>query len=229
VRTLKALDAWDNEMRSGASEPLIFMAWLREAVRAIYADDLGPAFPRFFGPQVQALLRLLEGRATGRNWCNNLATTTIETCDMQIANSLKTALADLTKHYGSDRAHWKWDIAHSAISDHQALGTVPLLGAFFNIVVPSPGGPYTLDRGQVDFASALPFANRGAASSRAIYDLSNPEASQFIHTTGQSGNPFSPYYRSFAERWSKGEYIQIPTSRAEIDRSAIGTWRLKKT
>ena len=33
--------------------------------------------------------------------------------------------------------------------------------------------------------------------------------SLYIHTTGQSGNPLSPFYRSFAERWAKGDYIEI--------------------
>ena len=87
--------------------------------------------------------------------------------------------------------------------------------------------PYTLNRGQVDFGADNPFANRGAASCRAIYDLADLDSSLFIHTTGQSGNPFSPFYRSMAERWSKGEYIRVPTARVEIERGAIGTWTLR--
>ena len=47
-----------------------------------------------------------------------------------------------------------------------------------------------------------------------------------MHTTGQSGNPLSPFYRSFAERWAKVEYIEIPTKRADVAKTAIGTWRL---
>ena len=108
----------------------------------------------------------------------------------------------------------------------QPFGVLAVIGRFFNVEVPSPGGPYTINRGQVDFGAEPPFANRGAASCRAIYDLSNLDASQFIHSTGQSGNPFSPFYRSFAERWSKGEYIPSqpkgPTSNAS--RSEPGPW-----
>ena len=36
--------AWDATMRGRRAEPLIFTAWVREAVRAIYSDDLGAAF-----------------------------------------------------------------------------------------------------------------------------------------------------------------------------------------
>ena len=48
----------------------------------------------------------------------------------------------------------------------------------------------------------------------------------YIHTTGQSGNPFSPFYRSFAERWAKVDYIEIATKRDAIAKAAIGTWKL---
>lgn len=225
-QTLDRLQAWDGMMRGDAPEPLMFMAWLRETVRGVYADDLGVAFPRFFNPQATVLIRLLSGKASGRDWCDNVATSERESCASVISAALGTALADLDKRYGSNRGGWRWDKAHYAANEHRPLGTLAIVGRFFNVEVPSPGGTYTLNRGQVDFNSEPPFANRGAASCRAIYDLSNLDNSQFIHTTGQSGNPFSPFYRSFAERWSKGEYIGIGTKRADIERTAIGTWHL---
>jgi penicillin amidase len=202
------------------------MAWSRELVRTIWADDLGPIFARFFGPHAQALSRVLEGRALGRDWCDDLATSAKETCAFQISRALDAALSDLEQRYGSER-NWRWGEAHAAIGEHRPFGMLALLGSFFNVEVPSPGGPYTLNRGQVDFGSDYPFANRGAASCRAIYDLSDLDGSLFIHTTGQSGNPFSPFYRSMAERWAKGDYIRIPTALADIERTAIGTWVLE--
>ena len=92
--------------------------------------------------------------------------------------------------------------------------------------MPSPGGTYTLNRGKTDFGEEQPFANRHASSYRAIYDFADLDRSLYIHTTGQSGNPMSPFYRSFAERWAKVEYIEIPTKRDAIAKAAIGTWRL---
>lgn len=226
ARTLDRLQAWDGFMRGDTAEPLMFMAWVRETVRAIYADDLGPAFPRFFNPRAAVLIRLLEGKASGRDWCDTSATAEREACAGLIAGALGTALADLDRRYGSNRGRWVWGSAHYAANEHRPLGSLAVIGRFFNVEVPSPGGTYTLNRGQVDFNAEPPFANRAAASCRAIYDLSNLDNSQFIHTTGQSGNPFSPFYRSFAERWSKGDYITIGTQRSDIERAAIGTWRL---
>jgi penicillin G amidase len=61
--------------------------------------------------------------------------------------------------------------------------------------------------GQYDFKDkAAPFANRHAASLRAIYDLSDLEKSQFIYQTGQSGLVWSQRYRDMAQPWSQVQY-----------------------
>ena len=78
----------------------------------------------------------------------------------------------------------------------------------------------------MDFDLEHPFANRHASSYRAIYDLADLDRSLYIQTTGQSGNVFSPYYRSFAERWANVDYVEITTRRDDIVKSATGTWKL---
>ena len=223
---LDRLERWDATMRADIAEPLIFMAWERETVQAIYRDDLGGAFERFFATRALALTRLLEGRSTSRDWCDNRATPARETCDDVIAAALKAALTDLEKRYGADRSRWRWGPAHYAAGEHRPFGLVPGIASFFNIEVPSPGDPYTLNRGMVEFGEDPPFANHGASTYRAIYDFADLEHSLYIQTTGQSGNPFSPYYRSFAERWAKVDYIEIPTRREVLAKEALGTWRL---
>lgn len=223
---LDRLGTWDAAMRSDLAEPLIFTAWVRETVKAVYADDLGAVFERYFDTRAVALQRLLEGRATARDWCDNRATPAHETCEGVIAASLTAALRDLERRYGTDRTRWRWGTAHYAYSEHRPFGSIPGLARFFDVEVPSPGGTYTLDRGKTEFADEPPYANRMGTSLRAIYDLADLDRSLYIQATGQSGNPFSPHYRSFADRWAKVEYIEIPTRRSVIEKTAAGTWRL---
>ena len=223
---LDRLERWDATMRAEAAEPLIFIAWERATVRAIYRDDLGSAFARYFSARALAMTRLLEGRSTSRDWCDDRSTLARETCDSVIADALETAMAELEKRYGSDRTRWRWGPAHFAYGEHRPFGLIAGMASFFNVEVPSPGDSYTLNRGIADFGEEPPFANRAASTYRAIYDFANLEGSLYIHTTGQSGNPFSPYYRSFAERWAKVEYIEIPTRREAFTRDALGTWTL---
>ncbi len=224
---LDQLTAWDATMRADRPEPLIFTAWLREAVRAIYSDDLGPAFRSYFDYRATALLRLLEGKATGRDWCDDRTTPERERCGSVLAAALTIALRDLEQRYGRDRSKWRYGDAHLAYNEHRPFGAVPSMASYFNVTVPSPGGNYTLNRGKAEFGEEdTPFANRHASSYRAIYDLADLEKSLFIQTTGQSGNFLSPFYRSFADRWAKVEFIEIPTKRETVAKSALGTWRL---
>jgi penicillin amidase len=61
-------------------------------------------------------------------------------------------------------------------------------------------GQYHLDKADA------PFANRHAASLRAIYDLAEPENSLFIYQTGQSGNVLSGRYRDMSDTWAAVDY-----------------------
>jgi penicillin amidase len=223
---LDRLAAWDAAMRAEAAEPLIFVAWMREAMRAIYRDDLGLAFPAFFDVHAPVLERLLAGAAHGRDWCDDRTTPVREDCGAVLARALEAALADLERRYGADRGQWRWGTAHFANGEHRPLGMLAVIGNFFNVEVASPGDGYTLNHGKPEIREEPPYANRLAASYRAIYDFADLDRSLYIQSTGQSGNPFSPFYRTFAERWAAAEYIRIPTQRAEIEAAALGTWRL---
>jgi penicillin amidase len=224
---LGRLSAWDATLQVEMVEPLIFTAWLRQALVAVYRDDLGAAFPEFFDAKsASALANLLDGRSS-RDWCDDVTTAPRESCASRLALAFRAALVDLEQRYGPDSSRWTWGRAHYAFSGHRPLGQLSWVGDFFNVRVPSPGGPDTLNRGQARFGEEPPYVNRHAATFRAIYDFASLDGSLYIHATGQSGNPFSPFYRNFAERWAKGEYIKIPVDRGEIDKRAIGTWRLR--
>ena len=225
-KVLDQLTAWDGRQTVSSTESLIFVAWMREATRGIYADDLGPAFGRFFDARPQALIRLLEGKATSRDWCDDRRTPARESCAQVLAEGLSRALKDLEAQLGPDRSKWRWGDLHVAYNEHRPFGMFPTLAPYFNVEVPSPGGDETLNRGQSEWSEARPFANRHASSLRVIYDFADLERSLFIVPTGQSGNPMSRHYRDFAQRWSRVEYIEIPTTPEAVARIAAGTWTL---
>ena len=100
-------------MRGDAPEPLIFTAWLREAVRAIYSDDLGAAFARYFDTRALALIRLLEGRANGPRLVRRPRDAGARELRRHAGRARsRAALADLERRYGKDRRKWRWDTAH---------------------------------------------------------------------------------------------------------------------
>ena len=221
------LETWDGTMERSDSAPLVAVAWVNAAAEAILKDDLGQDFEKFRTSKSDRLASILSGQANARNWCDNRLSEPVESCKAVLEDALDAAIADLTEKYGKNPDFWQWGEAHIARGRHATFGKLPVINSFFNVEVPSSGGAQTLNRGDMSPGDPNdPFGNIHAASYRAIYDLSMPDRSVFIHSTGQSGNPFSPHYRDFAERWSAGDYIIMTTKPAEYGAGALGTFRL---
>lgn len=217
-RALQALSTWDGTMAVDRAEPLILAAWWRELGRALYSDELGDAFTRNWSTRAVFVANVLDDRDGQSRWCDDVRTKRVETCDEILSASLEGALSELRRRYGADPARWRWGDAHPAHHTHRPFSRVPWLARFFDISVPSAGDAYTINVGRSDFDNpAEPFANRHAASLRAIYDLADPQASLFIHSGGQSGNPLSSHYRAFAAPWTHGEYIPMVTERRRLE------------
>ena len=217
-KALVLLGKWDGAMAPERSEPLIAWAWWRELTRAIYADELGDAFRANWLSRAVFLGNVLSGDPALARWCDNVRTPAAETCEEVLALSLEAALADLIRRHGGDQARWRWGEAHAARHEHRPFGRQPLLAKLFDIRVPSPGDAYTVNVGRNNLNDeAQPFANRHAASLRAIYDLSDLERSLYIHSGGQSGNIFSDHYEAFTEAWARNEYIPMRTARKTLD------------
>jgi penicillin amidase len=225
---LKWLSAWDGEMAAGRTEPLLFVAWWRELSRALYADELGPAFRGAWSERAPFLANVLADKGGQSRWCDDVRTKRTESCDDILNASLDRAIAELRRRYGDNPDRWRWGTAHEARLRHRPLSRNAWLRRHFDIVVPTGGDSYTINVGRMDFADeAEPYSNRHAASFRAVYDLADPEASVFIHPGGQSGNPLSSHYRDFAPLWAQGDYVPMITERARLE--AAGAQRLVLT
>jgi len=95
------------------------------------------------------------------------------------------------------------------------------------LAISTPGDIYTVNVGRnVLSDEAQPYANRHAASLRAIYDLSDLEQSLYIHSGGQSGNIFSDHYKAFSEAWAKSEYIPMRAERKTLEKEPHQLLRL---
>ena len=217
-RALDLLRGWDGAMAAERPEPLIAWAWWREFTRALYGDELGDAFRAQWGPRAVFVSNVLARTGDHERWCDDVRTPAVETCDEVLAVSLDKALADLRSRFGSEPSSWRWAAAHFARHEHRPFGRQPLLARVFDIRVPTAGDSYTVNAGRLDFFDdQQPFANRHAASLRAIYDLADPQRSVFIHSGGQSGNILSPHYDAFTEAWAKGEYVPMVSARPVLD------------
>jgi penicillin G amidase len=152
-------------------------------------------------------------------WCDDKATAAAETCAQQIGAAFDRALDELRAVQGEDVAQWRWGRAHLARSEHRPFSRIQPLARWFELRTPVGGDTYTVNVSRVglrpDATTGELYLNEHGPSLRAIYDLGDPSRSGFMHSTGQSGIPWSPQYRSFVERWAKVEYVPVWGAAAE--------------
>jgi len=195
---------FDGRMDPGRAAPLIAAAWADELTRGVIAPRLGQErFEALYGKRTfrLGLETILADPQAAAAWCGAGG------CAQQSARALERALDRIAARQGQDPAAWRWGESHPAQSTHRPLGNVAALARFFDVAVPTGGDNWTVNVGQYwANDSRRPFANRHAASLRAIYDLADPEQSLFIYQTGQSGLVFSPRYRDMSQEWAAVRY-----------------------
>jgi penicillin amidase len=208
------LERFDGTMKGDDAAPLILWAWTRHVTEAIFADELGPALWRSTWNSRSlrdALENVLANDPTG--WCDDITTPAKETCADQANLAFTRALEELEAAQGSDIAAWRWDRAHVARSEHRPFSRVKALARFFELRTPVGGDTYTVNVSRVnlrpDPVTGERYLDEHGPSLRALYDLADPGQSRVMHSTGQSGNLFSPHYRDFVERWQQVEYVPL--------------------
>ena len=226
-KALALLSGWDFKLDRTRPEALIYNNWLNKLNAALLEDELGPEFESFRRPKTELITRILSGAAATSepplDWCDNVRTAQIESCGEILARSLEESLAETTAALGEDLNAWRWGDVHRATLPHPVLSRIPVISKIFDISVETDGGAETVKRAGVSFRGPIDkrFNDRHGAGYRAVYDLANPNNSRFMIATGQSANPLSPYYGSFAERWRDGDYITINNIAMKAERRLI--------
>ncbi|WP_088282074.1 penicillin acylase family protein [Ideonella sp. A 288] len=218
------LAAFDGDMRGDGAGGLVYWAWSRHLSRRLLADELGPFYVRTLG--MRGYYDAIEG-VMARNdawWCDDKGTAdAVETCAAQADAALTEALDELQVLQGANPATWRWDRTHLARSEHRPFSRVKALARWFELRTSVGGDTYTVNVSRVglvpDAATGEFYLSDHGASLRGLYDLADPNRSRIMHSTGQSGVPWSPLYRSFVEPWTRVEFVPLwpaPGARSEV-------------
>ncbi|MDQ7020087.1 MAG: penicillin acylase family protein [Robiginitomaculum sp.] len=197
---------WDGNLAPGRPEGLIYAGWMRAFSKLVYADDLGDDFERFWTPRRGFMERVVTG--DNANWCDDINTEEHETCQTMAGRAFDKAATALGDAYGKNPQKWRWGAVHEAVFAHPLFGGIPILKSFFSVRVPVGGDGSTPNVAHYSYKSGN-FDAPWGPSMRAIYDLSDMNASLYMSAPGQSGQVLSKHYRDMAKSWAKGEYIQI--------------------
>jgi penicillin amidase len=200
------LAGFDGTMAADRAAPLIYWAWMRHLTLRVLGDDLRIVPDKHIGSRsfFDAVDGILE--RDDASWCDDNRTPAAETCLQQAGAALDAALDELQALQGPDPAAWRWGRAHQARAEHRPFSKVAPLARFFELRAPVGGDTYTVNASRVnlkaDGVTGEHYLNEHGPSLRALYDLGDRSRSRFMHSSGQSGLPWSAHYRNLLPGWA---------------------------
>lgn len=204
--TIKILQGWDGRMTPDSQAAL-----LADEIRIAFRSRL---LAGNFGEETAKKLRW----ANEGNFLNKIITEKpkqwLPKEYASYTELLKASEIDarekLIKNLGVDRAKWTWGEAGKARFPH-ALISAPLIGLQFNVpTLPAKGSGGT---------AASPNVNSGV-SMRFLAQPPDWDLTRQVITTGESGDPKSPYWADQLENWYQGNTPVFPFSASAVKNAA---------
>jgi penicillin amidase len=209
----RQLAGFDGTMSADRAAPLIYWAWMRHLTLRVIGDELSVLPDKHVGSRsfFDAIDGILERDDPA--WCDDKRTPAAETCIQQAGAALDAALEELQGLQGPDPVSWQWGRAHQARAEHRPFSKVKPLARFFELRAPVGGDTHTVNVGRVnlkaDSVTGEHYLDEHGPSLRALYDLGDRSRSRFMHSSGQSGLPWSRHYRDLLPRWVEVQDLPV--------------------
>jgi penicillin amidase len=198
------LAGWNGDMDPTRPEPLVWAAFSQRMPRMAVAQAGVPD-----APASAEFLHFLLTDPRGAWWCGG-------DCRTLAALALAEAVGDLVTRHGPDPAGWRWGEAHQARFEHPLLRFIPGLNRWTGLAVPVGGDGHTVQRQTYRMTGPQPFTALQGAGLRMAVDLSDPDATEVMLGTGQSGHPLSPHWGDLIGDWRDGRPLRLTRVPGEI-------------
>ena len=187
-RYLKIFSLWDLKNDPNEEGPVIFKCWWTHLDKEIYDDEFSKTSLRMLRPFESTLLEALL-KDTAYSFIDNIDTPEKETLRKVITDAFLKSMPDLTEAAKDSRLSW------AKFKDTWARHLLQL-PALSRMHLPIGGGTHCIN-------AAKQFHG---PSWRMIVHLTAKTEAYGIYPGGQSGNPGSPYYDTFIDKWAAGKY-----------------------
>ena len=207
TRAASLLAEWSRSYTPDDRRAVLFESAMERLVRGVWdelvpADSTSPNRPRL--PGTLALARLMKDPTSA--WWDDHRTPGVETKDDMLCAALDGAMLELLKAYGEPSSdQWRWGARGPMTINH-----ILRLAPFSVTGIEARSGPETI----------APRAANGthSASERLVVETGPVLHAWTTYPGGQSGNPFSPFYRDRIEKWRTGQldsalFGEVPASR----------------
>ncbi|MBE0423259.1 MAG: penicillin acylase family protein [Lutibacter sp.] len=219
-KAIDVLQLWDGSNTADHIAPTIYNKWIYLYLKNTFEDEMGEKlFTQFLATHLSKRMIAAQIEKDSSIWWDDISTSNkIETKKEILSKSMVEAVSSLEKQLGSNMMDWNWGKVHTLVHEHP-LGKVAALKSYFNVgPFPMNGAREVINNRVFDYTETGLYKVNAGPSTRRIIDFSDIENSISILPTGQSGNPFSKYYKDQAEMYNKGEFRKMKMNEEEIKR-----------
>jgi len=213
----REMTGWDGRMQADSRPAALAMA----TFRALGDRVIGPRVNRVASAESLrrrsvAVHRLIRERPPAFIPAGD------EAWDGVLRGAWDSAVADLARTLGPDRARWSWGAMNRMAVHHPLSRVVPRLALLLDPPVADMGGSSTSP-------NVLYISPSGAIegpSMRFVADLADPDGIRLVNFMGQSGHPASPHYGDQFQPWVRVESPRLAFTPAAVARETRHTLTL---
>jgi len=219
-RAMDYVNAWDGRMARDAQGATILEVTYNMLTQEIFSKRMSAETYKMYqadGNITRQAIDLLLDQPQNE-WWDDPTTPARETRDERLKVAYQKGVDWLGKLYGDAPPEWKWGRLHTATFEHP-FGAIKPLDRLLNVgPLSTDGHGFTVTNAGYRIVDDA-YKQRTVSSMRHIFDLTDWDAVRWIHTTGQSGQVWSPHYSDLTEKWRDAKYAILPFTRAAVERA----------
>ena len=215
------LQTWDFRNDMDSAQAALFSIFSARLINNIYNDQL-PEDVEASGLQMWPIYVMLD--EPDNPWWDDVNTEdVVETPEDIFRRSFEEAHQQAIELMGEDISQWRWGALHTAtfVSNPLGLSGISVIENMVNRGPVETGGGFEIVNATGWSTSEGDFIVRSLPSMRVIYDVGDFDNSLSIHTTGQSGHPFSEHYGDMIDMWRNIEYRPMPFTRRAVEDATV--------
>ena len=218
------LSNWDATFDKESEQAPFYQLWLFETVRMAMLDEMDSTLWEAF-QGTHLFKRTYEPLILNDSsvWWDDVSTARNETRAIIIRKAFDFSWLRMTIAYGKDTDKWRWANHHTLTHGHAMSSASELLATYLDVgPFPISGNNEVINNLGFGYSDALEHKVTFGPSTRRIVDMADPRNNSWsILPTGQSGNPFSPYYKDQAEMYVEGKFRKMIMDHEEIKQSNL--------
>jgi penicillin amidase len=214
---------WDCQCGMDSPQAALYAEFWARLVNNLFVDQLTEdMIIRGVDREMRAIFLLMD--KPNNAWWDDIATEgVVETRDDILVRSFGEAYANTVAVLGKNHNNWRWGDLHTATFVSNPLGQsgIRLIENMVNRGPFATSGSTGTVNNTVWYTNSGDFSVKWVPSVRMIVDLGDFSNSVAIHTTGQSGHPYSKHYDDMIELWRNIKYHPMLWSTEQVEAAAV--------